>query len=81
VAGLFLLEAVTLSIAGGLGGLAAGYCIRWGLRLAVPGLPMAIPWYAVVGALVMSFAVGMGSGWLPARRAASLDPVEALRAE
>jgi putative ABC transport system permease protein len=81
VAGLFLLEAVTLSIAGGLGGLAAGYCIQWGLKLAVPGLPMAIPWYAIAGALLMSFAVGMGSGWLPARRAAALDPVEALRAE
>jgi ABC-type antimicrobial peptide transport system permease subunit len=35
----------------------------------------------VVAALVMSLAVGVASGYLPARRAAGLDPVEALRAE
>jgi putative ABC transport system permease protein len=81
VAGLFLLEAVTLSLAGGLGGLAAGYAIKAALKIAVPGLPMEVPWYAVAGALAMSFGVGMASGYLPARRAASLDPVEALRAE
>lgn len=81
VAGLFLLEATTLSLAGGLGGLAAGYLLKAAMQLAVPGLPMEIPWYAVAGALAMSFGVGMASGYLPARRAASLDPVEALRAE
>jgi putative ABC transport system permease protein len=81
VAGLFLLEATTLSLAGGLGGLAAGYLVKGAMKLAVPGLPMEIPWYAVVSAVGMSFAVGMASGYLPARRAASLDPVEALRAE
>ena len=81
VAGLFLLEAVTLSLAGGLSGLGMGYLIKGVMQLAVPGLPMEIPWYAVASAVGMSFIVGMASGYLPARRAASLDPVEALRAE
>jgi putative ABC transport system permease protein len=81
VAGLFLLEAVSLSLAGGLSGLATGFLIKGAMRVAVPGLPMEIPWYAVAGSVAMSFAVGMASGYLPARRAASLDPVEALRAE
>jgi putative ABC transport system permease protein len=44
-------------------------------------LPVETPLSFVVLALVVSLAVGLLSGVLPARRAAQLDPIEALRAE
>jgi putative ABC transport system permease protein len=78
---LFLLEAVALAVAGGLLGLATGFGITFLMRAAVPGLPMSTPVEAVIAALAMSLVVGVVSGVAPARRAASLDPVEALRTE
>jgi putative ABC transport system permease protein len=73
-----LAEAALLSSAGGLLGLALGWL---GTRLLVriwPALPASPPVWAVVAALALSLAVGTLFGWLPARRAARLDPVEAL---
>lgn len=78
---LFLFEATLLSVAGGALGVAAGMGTAWALRLALPGLPVQTPVGYVVGAIAMSLAVGVASGVLPARRAAALDPVEALRAQ
>jgi putative ABC transport system permease protein len=51
------------------------------LRMAVPGLPVSTPPLFAAAALVVSFLVGVASGVLPARRAATLDPIEALRGE
>ncbi len=78
---LFLVEAVVLAMAGGVAGVVAGFAVGWVARAFVPGLPMSTPLLAVVAALAMSLAVGVLSGLIPARRAASLDPVEALRTE
>ena len=78
---LFLFEAGALSLAGGVLGVATGMGIAWLLPAAVPGLPVHTRVSFVVAALVVSLAVGLLSGVLPARRAAALDPVEALRAE
>lgn len=78
VMGCFLAEAILLSGAGGALGLAAG---AFGVRVLVgiwPALPAAPPVWAVVSAVALSLAVGAVFGWLPARRAAALDPVEAL---
>ncbi len=78
---LFLLEAALLSVAGGLAGLAAGIGIGRLFSAFLPGLPFRTPPLFVVLAMAVSLVVGLLAGVLPARRAASLDPIEALRAE
>ena len=78
---LFLIEAAALAVAGGVLGVAFGFAVQWVLHMAVPGLPLRTPPAAVAAALAMSLLVGIAAGVIPARRAASLDPVDALRAE
>jgi putative ABC transport system permease protein len=81
VAQVFLIEATLIAVFGGLMGIAGGLGIGALIRLLFPSLPFEPSPPAIVAALVMSFLVGLSSGYLPARRAAGLDPVEALRAE
>jgi putative ABC transport system permease protein len=81
VLALFLGEAAALAAVGGLAGLIIGLGIAGLLRLAVPELPVHTPWIYVVLAEFLAVFVGIISGILPARRAARLDPVEALRNE
>jgi len=74
----FLAEAALLSLVGALVGLALGHLGAWGLRLAFPVLPAFPPDWAVFAGLATALATGLLFGVLPARRAARLDPVEAL---
>jgi macrolide transport system ATP-binding/permease protein len=76
----FLAEAVFLSVSGGIAGIVLGI----GFALAIPAItgwqaPIS-PW-AVAGGFLFSAAVGVFFGYYPARKAASLDPIEALRYE
>ncbi len=76
----FLIEAVLISITGGIIGVLAGCAASWAVK-AVAQWPVYIqPW-----SVVLSFAVctvtGIFFGWYPARKAANLDPIEALRYE
>jgi len=76
----FLTESLMLSLAGGAIGVAAGALVAYVISI-VAGATMAITAPYVLVSIFVSSAVGIISGWYPARRAASLDPVEALRAE
>jgi putative ABC transport system permease protein len=78
---LFLAEAATLATLGGLGGVAIGLGLGAALRLVVPGLPVETPLRFVLAGVAVSVLTGLVSGVAPARRAAGLDPIEALRAE
>ncbi len=77
----FLFEAAVLSGVGG----ALGVVLASGIGLIAaqiaPVFPAVPPGWAVVSGLVVSVAVGILAGYLPARRAAALDPVESLRYE
>ncbi|UCE32190.1 MAG: ABC transporter permease [Burkholderiales bacterium] len=78
---LFLGEAVVLATIGGLAGLALGIGVAQLLHVAVPALPVHTPLQFALLAEGVAMAVGLLAGVLPARRAARLDPIEALRAE
>jgi len=74
----FLAEAILISSAGGLLGLALGWAAVLVLVAVYPALPASPPLWAVLAAFSLSVAVGGLFGVLPARRATRLDPVAAL---
>ena len=81
ILGLFLGEAVALAAIGGLVGLLLGIGLAQLIGLFVPALPVHTPISFVLLAEALAAAIGLAAGVLPARRAALLDPVEALRTE
>jgi putative ABC transport system permease protein len=81
IAQFFLSEAILLSGLGGLLGLALGFAIVIVAKFAVPGLPLQMsPLYAGV-AEGIAMLIGLLAGVLPARHAAELEPLDALRTE
>jgi len=78
---LFLGEAVVLATIGGLAGLVIGIGGAQLLTAAIPALPVHTPINYVLLAEGLAIVIGMLAGVIPARQAARLDPVEALRAE
>jgi putative ABC transport system permease protein len=81
ILGLFLGEAVALAAIGGVVGLLLGIGLAQLIGLFLPALPVHTPLSFVLLAEALAAAIGLAAGVLPARRAAKLDPVEALRTE
>ena len=81
ILGLFLGEAVTLSAIGGVMGLVLGFGLAQIIHFAVPALPVHTPLSFVLLAEGIAIVIGLLAGVLPARSAALLDPVDALRTE
>jgi len=77
----FLLEAVALTLTGGLIGLAAGYGIAFAVRSAIPSIPAYVSVLWTVLGVTLSALTGIVFGYWPADRAARLDPVACLRYE
>lgn len=78
---LFLGEAALLAALGGATGLALGVVLAKLLQLFLPALPVSTPWWFALLAEGMAITVGLAAGVLPARHAAQMEPVDALRAE
>jgi putative ABC transport system permease protein len=81
VLGLFLGEAIVLAALGGMTGLGLGIGLAQLLHLAIPDLPVHTPMIYVFLSEAIAVVIGLAAGVIPARHAAQLDPVEALRAE
>ena len=77
----FLLEAVILTMAGGLIGVIGGFVMAWLVRTLVPSIPAEVSVFWAAMGVGLSAAVGLFFGYWPANRAAQLDPIVCLRYE
>jgi putative ABC transport system permease protein len=80
ILGQFLVEAVTVSLLGGLIGIVTGIGASVGLA-QIGGFPTLVDVNSIIYSVVFSALVGIVFGYYPARKAAFLDPIEALRYE
>jgi len=76
----FLVEAVALSLFGGIAGIMLGLTLAYG-TVSFLNVPFVVSPLIIFIAFVFSAAIGMIFGFFPARRAAQLNPIEALRHE
>lgn len=75
----FLLESILISLTGGLLGVTLGWLLS--LAASTVGLPASVPLWSVMVSFLVCTLIGVGFGYFPARKAARLDPIEAIRYE
>ncbi len=78
---LFLSEAILLSVIGGGAGVIFGIVVVQAVHWLVPGLPVQLAGFYIIAALLVSLLIGIITGVIPAMKAATLHPLDALRAE
>ena len=76
----FLIEAVIISVTGGVIGIIVGVVASW-LVTMIAHWPVSIQMYSVGLSFVVCTVTGIFFGWYPAQKASNLDPIEALRYE
>lgn len=76
----FLIEAVIISVSGGIIGILVGVGATWLVNL-IARWPVAIQLYSVALSFAVCTVTGVFFGWYPAKKAAGLDPIEAIRYE
>lgn len=76
----FLIEAILLSVAGGVIGILCGLGAAWGINVFANWPVLVQPWSVLLSFAVCT-ATGVFFGWYPAKKAANLDPIEAIRYE
>lgn len=75
----FLIESILISLSGGVIGVLLGYLASWGAQAL--GLPATVPLWSVLVSFGVCAAIGLLFGYVPARKAAMMDPIEAIRYE
>ena len=75
----FLFESIIISLTGGLIGIGVGYLGSWVATMMT--LPASVPLWSVVLSFGVCAAIGLVFGYVPARKAAMMDPIEAIRYE
>ena len=73
----FLIESILISLSGGVIGVILGYLASWGAQAL--GLPATVPLWSVLVSFGVCAAIGLLFGYVPARKAAMMDPIEAIR--
>lgn len=76
----FLIEAVIISVSGGIIGILLGVIASWMVNV-IAHWPVYIQLYSVILSFAVCTVTGVFFGWYPAKKAASLDPIEAIRYE
>ncbi len=76
----FLIEAVIISVSGGIIGIVLGVIASWMVNV-IAHWPVYIQLYSVILSFAVCTVTGVFFGWYPAKKAASLDPIEAIRYE
>ena len=76
----FLIESIIIAVTGGVLGIVLGMLLSTSANLLF-SLPTSVPMWAIVVSFIVCTLIGIGFGYFPARKAASMDPIEAIRYE